>query len=111
MVETESSIFCHENGCPLRVYFDRRDLENSVKLLPGNGEYRLTDFVTACPYKGVARYYELEIQDGEKKISLKNRLWSYPDPTNECLGLKDLVCFWAPGPGLAMVVDGEAVET
>jgi len=104
------SIFLHENGLPLRVYFDRKYLEKSIKLLPEDGGWNET--ITACPYKGVARYFDVQIQlnNKGKTVEYENKIWTYPEPTNESLILKDLICFWAPANGFCLAVDGEVVK-
>ncbi len=35
-----------------------------------------SDYRTSCPWKGLAHYYDLEI-DGKR---IENAAWSYPDP-------------------------------
>ena len=54
--------------------------------------------VTACPYKGTARYWSY----GGRDIA-----WSYPEPIPECPRIRDLVCFF--NERVDMVIDGEPV--
>jgi len=46
--------------------------------------------VTACPYKGKARYYSVKVDD--KLFS--DLVWSYPDPIPECPKIKGHLCFF-----------------
>ena len=43
---------------------------------------------TVCPYKGVATYYSLRLDDGRV---LTDAAWSYESPTDESRAIKDLV--------------------
>lgn len=48
------------------------------------------DHHTTCPWKGLARYYDVEI-DGKKNSSAA---WYYPDPKPAAKQIKDYVAFW-----------------
>ena len=45
---------------------------------------------TACPWKGIASYYDVEI-NGKKNASAA---WYYPDPKPAAKQIKDYVAFW-----------------
>jgi uncharacterized protein (DUF427 family) len=45
---------------------------------------------TTCPWKGLASYYDVEI-DGKKNSSAA---WYYPDPKPAAKQIKDYVAFW-----------------
>ena len=45
---------------------------------------------TTCPWKGVASYYNLEV-DGEVN---KDAAWYYPEPSAAAAHIKDRVAFW-----------------
>ena len=48
-----------------------------------------SETVTHCPFKGQASYYHLKI-DGK---TMENAAWSYEEPYEEHLALKDLIAF------------------
>jgi uncharacterized protein (DUF427 family) len=45
---------------------------------------------TTCPWKGVASYYDIEV-DGEVNIG---GAWCYPEPSPAASNIKDHVAFW-----------------
>ena len=45
---------------------------------------------TMCPWKGVASYYDVEV-DGRVN---KNAAWYYPTPSEAAKAIKDRVAFW-----------------
>ena len=49
-----------------------------------------TDHSTHCPFKGDASYRTITV--GERVA--ENAVWSYPDPYDEVIGLKDYVAFY-----------------
>jgi len=60
--------------------------ENSV-----NKEFfKESDTVTSCPWKGLARYYSLEV-DGQTNV---DAAWYYPDPSNLAKEIKGRIAFW-----------------
>jgi uncharacterized protein (DUF427 family) len=48
------------------------------------------DHHTTCPWKGLASYYDIEI-NGKKNSSAA---WYYPEPKPEAKQIKDYVAFW-----------------
>lgn len=60
-----------------------------------------------CEWKGRATYHNLAVP-GKPAETVKNRIWSYGDPTDRFRGIKDYLCFYA-GPWDCFV-DGEKVE-
>lgn len=48
------------------------------------------DHHTTCPWKGLASYYDVEIE-GKKNSSAA---WYYPDPKPAAKHIKDYVAFW-----------------
>jgi len=62
-----------------------------------------TDTSSACPYKGTANYWSLEV-DG---TSLGDFVWGYETPLEESRAIAGLVSFWpARDSALAVFVDG-----
>jgi len=49
-----------------------------------------SDHRTTCPWKGEARYYDVQI-DGE---SHENVAWYYPEPKPAASQIRDHVAFW-----------------
>jgi uncharacterized protein (DUF427 family) len=49
-----------------------------------------SDTHTVCPWKGTASYYDVVV-DGDVK---KDAAWSYTDPKDAALEIKDYVAFW-----------------
>ena len=45
---------------------------------------------TTCPWKGLASYYDLEV-DGKRNT---NAAWYYPEPKPAAQQIKDYVAFW-----------------
>lgn len=50
-----------------------------------------SDHKTYCPFKGTATYWDLTTDNGLKE----NSVWSYQEPYNEALIIKDHVAFYA----------------
>ncbi len=98
-VELASSswaLMLFETHLPVRYYVPPSDVRMDL-LAPS--ETRST-----CAYKGVATY--LSTRDGAE--SGQDIAWTYPDPLDDALRVRDHVCFWAERTDL--VVDGEPIE-
>ena len=52
--------------------------------------FRDSDHSTVCPWKGVASYYDIEV-DGQVN---RNAAWYYPEPSAAAAQIKDHVAFW-----------------
>ena len=52
--------------------------------------FKKSDTHTACPWKGQASYFHLEV-DGEVN---KDAAWTYPDPKAAAQNIKNHVAFW-----------------
>ncbi len=85
-----------ETGLPARYYLPPDDVR--VELLTP------TELSTACPYKGVARYWSVSV-DGREHRDI---VWGYDDPLPESAPVKGLMCFY--NEKVDIEVDGEALE-
>ncbi len=54
------------------------------------GFFKSSDAHTTCHWKGVASYYDIEV-DGETN---RNAAWFYPEPSPAAAAIKDYVAFW-----------------
>lgn len=45
---------------------------------------------TACPWKGLASYYDIEV-DGKTNAA---SAWYYPEPSSAAANIKDRIAFW-----------------
>ncbi len=51
---------------------------------------RPSDHTTLCPWKGVAHYYDLEVNGKANP----NAAWYYPEPKQAAKEIKDRIAFW-----------------
>ena len=96
VAETHRPFLLFETGLPTRYYIPRRDVRMDL-LEP-------TDQTSRCPYKGIATYWTARV--GDK--TLKNAVWSYPNPIPENPKIKDLLCFF--NERVDLYVDSELQE-
>lgn len=81
------------NGAVLAESKKHELVEGNVYFPPEslNREYfKENDRHSTCPWKGVANYYDLEV-DGEVN---KGAAWTYPDPSKAASNIKNYVAFW-----------------
>lgn len=83
VADSRDVIVVEEDKHPTRWYFPRQDVR--VEAL------ERTDKTTECPFKGLAHYYNLNV-DGE---TVQNGAWSYEDPYDEHRDLTARVAFHA----------------
>ncbi len=83
-----------ETNLPPRYYLPKTDVRMEL-LAP-------SETVTACPYKGEARYYHLVIGD-ERYPDIA---WYYPYPTREAASIANLVCLYQERVDALKVSDG-----
>jgi len=89
LAETARPTLLFETGLPVRYYLPKVDVR--LDLL----EPRET--TSACPYKGLARYWSAP---GAPDVA-----WSYPTPLPESQKIAGLVCFY--NERVDLIVDGE----
>ncbi|TID23432.1 Duf427 domain protein [Venturia nashicola] len=96
LAESPSSVHLLETGLPTRYYLPLASL---------NQQYiRKSNFITKCPYKGDAEYYDVVINGH----CFPNVAWYYRFPTLESAGIAGLVCFY--NEQVDITLDGKALE-
>jgi uncharacterized protein (DUF427 family) len=85
-----------ETGLPTRYYFAKTDVR--LDLLVATAK------VTACPYKGTARYWSVRAGDAVHP----DLAWAYDSPLPESVRIAGLVCFY--NERVDLTVDGERQE-
>jgi uncharacterized protein (DUF427 family) len=94
LAESSRAVVLLETGLVPRWYLPREDLTP--------GLFVASETRTECPYKGVASYLSLAEDPRGRDLA-----WFYPDPFNDAVPVRDLVCFWSERTDL--VIDGVAV--
>jgi len=87
----------YETGLPPRYYLPKTDVDMSL-LTP-------TDTTSACPYKGWANYWNVNL-DGE---TFEDIVWGYRTPLPESEAVGGLVCFYNEKVDLR--IDGENIAS
>jgi uncharacterized protein (DUF427 family) len=82
VADSTNACFLFETGLPTRYYFPKTDVRMDL--------LTTTERVTACPYKGTARYWSVTI-DGETH---ENLVWGYDSPFPESQKIAGLVAFY-----------------
>jgi uncharacterized protein (DUF427 family) len=96
IAETTQPRILFETGLPARYYIPKTDVRF---------EYlTATETETACPYKGVARYWSITV-NGETHEEL---VWGYDGPLQESQDIAGLVAFY--NERIDIYVDGELEE-
>jgi len=96
VVETQRPRLLFETQLPTRYYMPKVDVHLEL-LTP-------SDTHTRCPYKGVASYYNLNVNGKE----YKDFVWYYPAPLPEIPKIENLLCFY--NEKVDLYVDGELQE-
>jgi uncharacterized protein (DUF427 family) len=81
------------NGATLAESDEVVFLEGNVYFPPGSIErryFRDSRLRTVCPWKGIARYYTIEVE-GERN---ERAAWYYPRPFPWIRKIRDHVAFW-----------------
>ena len=82
VADSTSGHFLYETGLPARYYLPKSDVKMDL-LTP-------TDRVTACPYKGTARYWSAMVNG----TTYEDIVWGYDDPFPESERIGGLVSFY-----------------
>jgi uncharacterized protein (DUF427 family) len=82
VADSTNASFLFETGLPARYYFPKTDVRMDL--------LTTTDRVTACPYKGTARYWSVTL-DNETH---ENVMWGYDSPFPESQKIAGLVAFY-----------------
>jgi len=96
IADTVSPVILYETGLPPRFYIPTSDIA-MARLTPSKT-------TTGCPYKGTARYWNIETDRG----SLTDVAWSYPTPLPESAPIAGHVSFFAERT--VITVDGETPD-
>jgi uncharacterized protein (DUF427 family) len=82
VADTTRARFLFETRLPTRYYIPPEDVRRDLLVA--------SEKVTACPYKGTARYWSVGV--GERVFP--DIVWSYPEPIPECPKIKGYLCFF-----------------
>ncbi|KAI0893025.1 DUF427-domain-containing protein [Annulohypoxylon nitens] len=103
VAKTSSSYHLHETGLPCRYYVPATSVDRSL--------LRESETTTACPYKGTANYYTVELTErGLEKSRFEDLVWYYRTPTLECANIAGCMCFYHEKDGVEITLDGEVLE-
>jgi uncharacterized protein (DUF427 family) len=97
VAETDHPVLVFETGTPVRYYIAPEDIDMSL--------LEASDVQTRCPYKGIASYWSLVVQN--KRYD--NSVWSYQEPIPELPQIKGLYAFY--GDHTKIYVDGVLQES
>jgi uncharacterized protein (DUF427 family) len=82
VADTRRARFLFETRLPTRYYIPIEDVRRDL-LVASNK-------VTACPYKGTAKYFSVKVGDR----LFEDIVWSYPEPILECPKIAGYLCFY-----------------
>ncbi|HKW39147.1 MAG TPA: DUF427 domain-containing protein [Burkholderiales bacterium] len=79
IADSREALALKEGDYPVVYYFPRRDVKMERLERTGHDSY--------CPFKGRASYFSV-------KGGPENSIWSYEDPYDEMLAIKELLAFY-----------------
>jgi len=82
VAESDRPVLLEETGLPTRYYLPREDVRTDL--------LRATSFSTACPFKGQASYWTLELDEQVHE----GIVWSYEHPIPGAGGIAGLMSFY-----------------
>ncbi len=83
IADTTDALSLREASYPPVIYVPRKDVDMAA--------LEKTTLSTHCPYKGDASYFSIPAGGARSK----NAIWSYEDPFDAVLAIKDHVAFYA----------------
>jgi uncharacterized protein (DUF427 family) len=86
VADSTATLRLEEAGHAPVHYFPKKDVRLDLM--------RPTQHHSRCPYKGEASYWTIEVPGGGGARQAENAVWSYPEPYDEMLGIRDYVAFW-----------------
>ncbi|MBO6518978.1 MAG: DUF427 domain-containing protein [Rhodospirillales bacterium] len=90
IAESNAAVILHEPGYPDRYYFPRLDVKMDF-LAP-------SDKVTACPHKGPAEYFHIEVKGSHRE----NLAWSYPAAKLGVAEISGFIAFHNDDPDISI---------
>jgi uncharacterized protein (DUF427 family) len=82
VADTVRPVFLYETRLPRRTYIPKLDVRMDL--------LRPSESVSACPYKGLARYWDVVTPAGAHA----DLAWSYPAPLREAAAIAGMVAFY-----------------
>ena len=79
IADSHDALALREGDYPVVYYFPRKDVKMD--------RLARTDHRSYCPFKGHASYFSF-------KSGAENAVWSYEDPYDEMLGIKERLAFY-----------------
>lgn len=95
------ALHLYETGLPVRYYLPPTAVDWSM--------LRESATTSQCPYKGVARYYDVVLRGpGDRETVLKDLVWYYRDTTHESSQIAGALCFY--NEKVDIELDGKLLE-
>jgi uncharacterized protein (DUF427 family) len=87
LAESKRALLVDEVRHDKVFYLPREDVQMT--------QLEATEHSTYCPFKGHASYFSVIPEAGDSNPpDLSNSVWSYTDPYDECLELRDYLAFY-----------------